>query len=195
MIAIVDLGIGNFASVEKALEGRITMSPEVLDRADKIVLPGVGNFGEVVEQLRPMRKTILRKISSGTPLLGICLGMQLLFPESSEGEGEGLSVLQGQVSDLPADASPHIGWNQVFPKEGNTLLEDIEPGSFFYFTHSYYVNPENEAIITGRTEYESNDQVGAFPATVRRENVFGVQFHPEKSSANGQRVLKKFKQL
>lgn len=195
MIAIVDLGIGNFASVEKALDGRITMSPEVLDRADKIVLPGVGNFGEVVEQLRPMRETILRKINSGTPLLGICLGMQLLFPGSSEGEGEGLSVLQGQVSGLPADVSPHIGWNQVFPKEGNTLLENIEPGSFFYFTHSYYVNPENEAVVTGKTEYESNDQVSTFPATVRRENVFGVQFHPEKSSKNGQRVLKKFKQL
>lgn len=195
MIAIVDLGIGNFANVEKALNGKITMNPEVVERADKVVLPGVGNFGEVAERLRPLRETIMRKIDAGTPFLGICLGMQLLFPESSEGEGNGLGVLKGQVLGLPPDASPHIGWNRVFHTGGNPLLEDLERGPFFYFVHSYYVNPENEAVITGRTEYETGGEVRAFPSTVRQENIFGVQFHPEKSSKNGLGVLEKFKQL
>lgn len=195
MIAIVDLGIGNFASVEKALDGTIITSPEVVEGADKVVLPGVGNFGEVAERLRPLRETIMRKIEAGTPFLGICLSMQLLFPGSSEGEGEGLGALKGQVTGLPPDASPHIGWNRVFPTGGNKLLEDLEQGPFFYFVHSYYVKPENEAVITGRTEYETDGEVRTFPATVRKENIFGVQFHPEKSSKNGLRVLEKFKQL
>lgn len=195
MIAIVDLGIGNFASVEKALDGRVTGKAAVVNRADKVVLPGVGNFGEVANKLKPLRETILRKIQGGTPFLGICLGMQLLFPDSSEGEGEGLGVLPGQVAALPAEASPHIGWNQVFPEGKDPLLEDTETGSFFYFVHSYCVNPENKSVVTGRTEYETAEDVRSFPATVRHENVFGVQFHPEKSSKNGMRILKKFKQL
>ena len=114
MIAIVDLGVGNFANVEKALNAKVTRDLEVIERADKIVLPGVGNFGEAAKSLVPLKSTIVDKIKNGTPFLGICLGMQLLFPDSSEGEGEGLGVLNGQVTSLPDDASPHIGWNQVF---------------------------------------------------------------------------------
>lgn len=195
MIAIVDLGIGNFASVKKALDGRVTVNPDVVKGADKLVLPGVGNFGEVAKKIKPLRETILRKIEAGTPFLGICLGMQLLFTNSSEGEGEGLGVLTGHVSGLPPEASPHIGWNQVFPQGEDPLLADLEPGSFFYFVHSYYANPEDGSVVTGKTKYETAGEVRTFPATVRRENVFGVQFHPEKSSKKGLRILENFKQL
>ncbi|MBS3735961.1 MAG: imidazole glycerol phosphate synthase subunit HisH [Candidatus Bipolaricaulota bacterium] len=195
MIAIVDLGIGNFASVKKALDGNVTVNPDVVKGADKIVLPGVGNFGEVAKKLKPLRETILRKIEAGTPFLGICLGMHLLFPSSSEGGGEGLGVLAGDVSGLPREASPHIGWNQVFPAREDPLLSDLEPGSFFYFVHSYYPNPEDESVVTGKTEYETAGGIKSFPATVRRENVFGVQFHPEKSSKKGLKILENFKQL
>lgn len=195
MIAIIDLGIGNFANVEKALDGKITTEPGVISRADKLVLPGVGNFGEVAQKLNPLRETILGKISAGTPFLGICLGMQLLFPSSSEGEGEGLGVLEGQVSGLPQETSPHIGWNQVFPEKEDPLLSGTKPGTFFYFVHSYYVKPEDESIVTGRTKFEVSNELREFPATVRQENVFGVQFHPEKSSKKGLKILKRFKKL
>lgn len=195
MIAIVDFGIGNFASVKKALDGRVTVNPDVVKAADKLVLPGVGNFGEVAKKLKPLKEIILRKIEAGTPFLGICLGMQLLFTSSSEGEGEGLGVLAGHVSGLPPEASPHIGWNQVFPQGEDPLLAGLEPGSFFYFVHSYYANPEDESVVTSKTEYETAGEVRTFPATVRRENVFGVQFHPEKSSKKGLRILENFKQL
>ena len=195
MIAIIDLGIGNFANVEKALRGKVTVKPEVVEKADKIVLPGVGNFGEVTGKLGTLREVILRKIDEGTPFLGICLGMQLLFPESSEGTGEGLGVFPGRVVELPPEASPHIGWNQVFQVGEDHLMGDIEPGSFFYFVHSYYVIPDDETIATGRTEYEVGGEVKDFPAVIRKDNVFGVQFHPEKSSKKGLKLLKNFKEL
>ena len=195
MIAIIDLGIGNFANVEKALRGKVTVEPEVVEQADKIVLPGVGNFGEVTGKLGTLREVILRKIDEGTPFLGICLGMQLLFPESSEGAGEGLGVISGRVVELPPEASPHIGWNQVFQAGEGSLMDDLEPGSFFYFVHSYYVSPDDEAVVTGRTEYEVGGEVKDFPAVIRKDNVFGVQFHPEKSSKKGLKLLKSFKEL
>ncbi|MFW6005840.1 MAG: imidazole glycerol phosphate synthase subunit HisH [Candidatus Bipolaricaulota bacterium] len=195
MIAIIDLGIGNFASVKKALDGKVTVNPEIIKKADKLVLPGVGNFGEVAKKLKPLKEIILRKIETGTPFLGICLGMHLLFPSSAEGRGEGLGVLAGEVSSLPREASPHIGWNQVFPEGEDPLLSDLVPGSFFYFVHSYYPNPEDGCVVTGRTEYKTAGKVRTFPATVRQENVFGVQFHPEKSSEKGLRILENFKQL
>ena len=195
MIAIIDLGIGNFANVEKALEGKVTVEPKVVKRADKLVLPGVGNFGEVTGKLDPLRDTIMGKIDRGTPFLGICLGMQLLFPGSSEGPGKGLGIISGRVTNLPPESSPHIGWNQVFPERENPLTHELEPGSFFYFVHSYYVKPEDDNLITGWTRYETNEGVMAFPSMVRKGNVFGVQFHPEKSSEKGLDLLEKFKNL
>ena len=195
MIAIVDLGIGNFANVEKALQGRVTLEPSDVESADKIVLPGVGNFGEVARKLGPLRETILSKINMGTPFLGICLGMQLLFPSSNEGKGKGLGVMAGEVTSLPDEAAPHIGWNQVFPERDDPLLADIEPGSFFYFVHSYRVSPETDDIVTAKTRYEVRGNLMEFPSAVRKKNIFGVQFHPEKSSKNGLAVLKKFEQL
>ena len=195
MIAIVDLGIGNFANVEKALDGKVVVRPKVLKKADKIVLPGVGNFGEVARKIAPLRETILEKIDAGTPFLGICLGMQLLFPGSSEGDGRGLSIIPGEVKALPGQASPHIGWNRVHLEGEDSLLEEVKSGSFFYFVHSYFVNPEEDDVITGRTEYEACGEIKSFPSAVRKGNLFGVQFHPEKSSENGLKVLEKFKRL
>ncbi len=195
MIAVVDLGVGNFANVEKALEGKITGDPEEIEGADKLVLPGVGNFGEVAKQLDPLRDLLLERIEAGTPFLGICLGMQLLFPASPEGRGRGLGVLSGEITELPTAASPHIGWNRVFPTGNNPLWDGVEPGSYFYFVHSYRVAPRSRELIAATTEYQLENRTEKFPSAIRREGVFGVQFHPEKSGEIGRQVLKNFKEL
>ena len=195
MIAIADLGVGNFANVEKALDGRVTSDPDLISRADKIVLPGVGNFGEVARRLQPLKGAILERIESGVPFLGICLGLQLLFPGSSEAEGEGLGLIDGEVVPLPRDARPHIGWNQVIERKNSPLLDKIPEGSFFYFVHSFFVRPKNSNLIVGTTQYETDDGFGEFPAIIQRGKVFGVQFHPEKSSQFGLQVLERFKRF
>lgn len=195
LIAIVDLGVGNFANVEKALGGTVTREPEEIRRADKLVLPGVGNFGPATEKLRPIRDCLLTKIDDGTPILGICLGMQLLFSRSSEDEGRGLGVIPGEVTDLPKEAAPHIGWNQVFPVDDPPLLKGIPRGSYFYFVHSYRVLPDHPEVVTGTTEYEVENEIREFPSSIQDKNVYGVQFHPEKSSDNGLRIMQNFKEL
>ncbi|MBS3764906.1 imidazole glycerol phosphate synthase subunit HisH [Candidatus Bipolaricaulota bacterium] len=195
MIAIVDLGVGNFANVEKALDVVVTSEPDQIEAADKIVLPGVGNFGEVAERLEPLRGVLLEKISDGTPFLGICLGTQLLFPSSSEGEGRGLGALDGEVVSLPDEAAPHIGWNQLLPENESPLLAGIEPGTYFYFVHSYRVKPDSDDIVTGTTEYRSGAEVWSFPSAIGKENLLGVQFHPEKSGEAGLRIMNNFKEL
>lgn len=195
MIAIVDLGVGNFANVEKALDGVVTSKPDQIEAADKIVLPGVGNFGEVAERLEPLRGVLLEKISDGTPFLGICLGTQLLFPSSSEDEGRGLGALDGEVVSLPDEAAPHIGWNQVLPENESPLLAGIEPGTYFYFVHSYRVKPDSDDIVIGTTEYRSGAEVRSFPSAIGKENLIGVQFHPEKSGEAGLRIMNNFKEL
>lgn len=195
VIVIVDLGVGNFANVEKALNGTVTKSPEKIERAEKIVLPGVGNFGAAAEKLQPIRKTLMNKISDGTPFLGICLGMQLLFPYSSEDRGEGLGVIQGDVRRLPEGAAPHIGWNQISPLDGSPLLKGIRSDSYFYFVHSFQVCPDSKEVVTGTTNYRVGSEVQQFPSVVRDGNVYGVQFHPEKSSDNGLRLMNNFQEL
>ncbi len=195
MIAIVDLGVGNFANVEKALDGVVTSKPDQIEAADKIVLPGVGNFGEAAAGLEPLREVLLEKISFGTPFLGICLGTQLLFPSSSEDEGRGLGALDGEVVSLPDEAAPHIGWNQVLPENESPLLAGIEPGTYFYFVHSYRVKPDSDDIVIGTTEYRSGAEVRSFPSAIGKENLIGVQFHPEKSGEAGLRIMNNFKEL
>lgn len=195
MIAVVDLGVGNFANVEKALDGTVTSEPDKIEAADKIVLPGVGNFGEVAEKLEPLREILLERISGGTPFLGICLGTQLLFPSSSEDDGRGLGILDGEVVALPGDVAPHIGWNQVLPENETPLMEGIEPGTYFYFVHSYRVKPDSDDIVTGATEYRSNGEVRSFPSAIGKDNLLGVQFHPEKSGEAGLRIMNNFKEL
>ncbi|MFW6111722.1 MAG: imidazole glycerol phosphate synthase subunit HisH [Candidatus Bipolaricaulota bacterium] len=195
LIAIVDLGVGNFANVEKALGGKVTREPGEIRGADKIVLPGVGNFGSASESLKPIRNCLREKIEKGTPFLGICLGMQLLFPGSSEDEGRGLGLIPGKVTNLPKEAAPHIGWNQVFPVDDTPLLKGIRSGSYFYFVHSYRVCPDSAEVVTGTTEYVVRNEIREFPSSIRDKNVYGVQFHPEKSSDNGLRIMQNFKEL
>ena len=199
MIGIIDYGMGNLASVEKAFAAvghvaQIVRTPKAITDADKLILPGVGAFGSAMENLRHMELLgpLGVALAEGKPLLGICLGMQLLFRESEEhGLHEGLGVFDGRVRRLPAGLKvPHIGWNQIRIARESTLLEGIPDSSFFYFVQSYVVDPDDEDLVVGTTDYGET-----FPSMVARENVFGVQFHPEKSQQIGLRMLKNFGDL
>lgn len=195
MIAIVDLGVGNFANVGKAVGGTVTDDPKIVAEADRIVLPGVGNFGEVARKLQPLREVISQQIFAGTPFLGICLGAQLLFRSSEEEEGQGLGIMEGKVVKLPEAAAPHIGWNRVNFRSDFPLFRGIEDKSYFYFVHSYRVKPESAAPVTATTKYTVNGKVKQFASAVRQGNTFGVQFHPEKSGEVGLRIMQNFKEL
>jgi imidazole glycerol-phosphate synthase subunit HisH len=201
MIVIVDYGMGNLRSVQKGLErvgarAEISRDPDVLRKADKIVLPGVGAFRDAVTELhrhglvQPLRAAI----DKGVPFLGICLGLQLLFDISYEGEPcEGLGIIPGQVVrfTLPRPYKvPHMGWNQVAVGRRAPILQGIEEGDYFYFVHSYYVVPKDPAVIALETDYG-----GRFCSMIWRDNLFGTQFHPEKSQAVGLRLLQNFARL
>jgi glutamine amidotransferase len=191
VIAIVDLGIGNLANVRKALGGKITGDPYEIERAEKLVLPGVGNFGAVMDRLEPLRGVILDAINDGKPFLGICLGLQLLFEGSEESPGKpGLGVFRGNVVRFRGVRTPHIGWNQLWKKNGCPLFEGIEDGAYFYFVHSYHAVPE-EDIVAGVTDYGPV----LFASALCRENIYAVQFHPEKSGRNGLTVMRNFRGL
>ncbi|WP_370456652.1 imidazole glycerol phosphate synthase subunit HisH [Thermococcus sp. MAR1] len=195
MIAIVDLGIGNLANVRKALGGVITDDPYEIEKADKLVLPGVGNFGAVMERLESLRGVILDAINDGKPFLGICLGLQLLFEGSEESPGKsGLGVFRGEVVRFQGVRTPHIGWNQLWKRKDCPLFEGIRDGAYFYFVHSYYAVP-GEDIVAGVTDYESKGKKVVFTSAVCRGDVYAVQFHPEKSGRNGLRVMRNFRGL
>jgi len=203
VIAIVDYGMGNLRSVQKALEkagaeARVVHAPEEVDQADKLVLPGVGAFRDAAAHLREQGfvEPILRFIRSGRPFLGICLGLQLLFDVSYEdGEHRGLGVLAGKVvrfdfRDIPEARGfkiPHMGWNQVRWDRPCPLLEGLSSGEYFYFVHSYYVDPVDPAVRLGRCEYGVT-----FTAMAWRDNVYATQFHPEKSQRAGLAILRNF---
>lgn len=195
MIVIVDLDVGNFANVKKALDGEVSNNPEMIKRADKLVLPGVGNFGAVVKRIEPLREVILNHISRGKPFLGICLGMQLLYEHSRESQGDGLGVFSGDVVKLPDGIAPHIGWNQLSLNWDCALFDGIPSGSYFYFVHSYYLEPSETERVSAETSCELDGKIVRFPVAMCERNVFGVQFHPEKSSTNGLKLLDNFKQL
>lgn len=199
MIAIVDYGVGNLRSVQKALEqvgavAVVTHDPTVLNAAQGVILPGVGAFGDAMANLRSRRLLVpvLRQVEGGKPLLGICLGMQLLFDESEEmGQHPGLGLLPGRVvrfSDRELKV-PHIGWNQLKTAKG-ALLAGIAPGAYAYFVHSYYAAPKEDADILATTEYGVE-----FASVVGRDKVWGAQFHPEKSQEVGLRLLQNFWRL
>jgi glutamine amidotransferase len=199
MIAIIDYGMGNLRSVQKGLEksgfqAEITSEPEGAKKAQGIVLPGVGAFAEAMANLREkgLDLVIKEEVAKGKPLLGICLGLQLLFDYSEEGEGsEGLGIFSGRVRRLPQHLKvPHMGWNQVKIKKTNPLFTGVADNSYFYFVHSYYVDPEDEGIIAGTTEYGLE-----FVSMVAQDRIFGVQFHPEKSSSLGLQMLANFGRL
>jgi imidazole glycerol-phosphate synthase subunit HisH len=197
-IAIIDYQMGNLRSVQKAFErvgheAMVTSDPAELERAGRIVLPGVGAFGDAMAELnrRDLVQPIRDAIESGKPFLGICLGLQLLFDVGYEGgEYEGLGVLRGRVVrfDLPHEMKvPHMGWNRGTIRRRAPVLEGLDDGTWFYFVHSYYVVPQDEELVAIETDYG-----GPFCAAVWRDNLFATQFHPEKSQADGLRLLKNF---
>lgn len=197
MIAIVDYGMGNLRSVQKGFEHAgvpevvVTSDREVVERADGIVLPGVGAFRDAAAHLRDsgLRGVILKAIDEGVPFLGICLGMQLLAAVGLEdGEWEGLGVLGGTCERLPAGVKvPHIGWNTVAYPRPSRLFDGIAEGTAFYFVHSYRLKPADEGCIIGSVHYGVD-----FAAAVERDGVWAVQFHPEKSSSAGLALLGNF---
>ena len=201
MIGLIDYDAGNLRSVEKALEALgetpvITRDKDELLKADKVILPGVGSFGDAMGKLEQygLVDVIHEIVRKGTPLLGICLGLQLLFESSEESPGvKGLSILPGKILRLPDQPGykiPHMGWNSLDIREGTRLFAGIGQGSYVYFVHSYYLKAEDEEIVAASTEYTAH-----IHAAVERGNVFACQFHPEKSSAVGLRILKNFVEL
>ncbi|WP_456455845.1 imidazole glycerol phosphate synthase subunit HisH [Thermovibrio sp.] len=199
MIAVIDYGMGNLRSVGKALEHVgadvvITGEPLKLKDSEALVLPGVGAFKDAVMNLkeRGLWEVILEEVNKGKPLLGICLGLQLLFEKSYEfGETQGLGLIKGEVVrfNLPSEFKiPHMGWNQVFKEKDSPLLQGIKEGEFFYFVHSYYVKPEEEEVILTKTDYGEF----FFTSSVEKDNVFATQFHPEKSQKAGLKLLENF---
>ena len=195
-MAIIDYGVGNLRSVEKAFhaggaEAVVTSDERVLREAERLVLPGVGAFRACMEGLtsRGFDVLVRERVEEGTPLLGVCVGMQMLFEESEEfGTTRGLGLLRGRVRRFDGGLRvPQVGWNQVGWRKSHALAEGIEDESFFYFVHSYFCDAADDADVLGRTEYG-----GAYASVVARGAVCGVQFHPEKSQAAGLRLLKNF---
>lgn len=187
MIAIVDLGIGNYANVARATAGEITSDPYTIGRSEKIILPGVGSASAVANALESVRGTLMDRINDGTPVLGICLGMQLLTSESQEGDVKGLGIFDGITRKMTSEYLPHIGWNTLITRKDHGILKGVNSGSYFYFIHSYSVLVDEELVVA-KTEYRGED----FPSVIAKDNVVGVQFHPEKSSDAGRKVLDNF---
>ena len=202
MVVVIDYGMGNLRSVQKALyflkaKAVVSGSPRVIKKADRIILPGVGNFGMAVKELekRGIFSLIKASIGEGTLFLGICLGMQLLFKTSEEAPGvSGFDIIEGAVKKFPAGKPiPHMGWNSIYKSAKNrrlSFLKSIKNGSFFYFAHSYYCAPENKDTILTRTNYGLE-----FPSSLHKDNVWAVQFHPEKSQELGLKLLNNFLSL
>jgi len=206
-IAVVDYGMGNLRSVSKALEHIapdknviVTSDPAQIDAAERIVFPGQGAMPDCMRELesRGLRDAVI-SAAANKPFLGICIGLQLLFDHSEEGDAVGLGILAGNVKRFAAsdmhDAEgnklkvPHMGWNQVYQTQAHPLWADIENGARFYYVHSYYVAPEDQDLIAGYTDYPAR-----FTGVVARDNIFAVQFHPEKSQHAGLQLLSNFVQ-
>ena len=201
MIAIIDYDAGNIKSVEKALqklnaEVVITKDAEEILRADKVILPGVGAFGDAMDNLKKygLDKVIHQVVEKGTPFLGICLGLQLLFERSDETPGAiGLGILEGEVLRIPDKNNlkiPHMGWNSLHLQNQGRLFQGISEQSYVYFVHSYYLKAKDADIVKATTDYGVN-----IHASVEKGNVFACQFHPEKSSEVGLQILKNFVEL
>ena len=201
MIGIIDYDAGNIKSVEKALhllgqETVVTRDPEVLLKADKVILPGVESFGQSMENLHKfgLVPVIHDLVNQGTPFLGICLGLQLLFESSDETPGvEGLGILKGKILRIPPQEGmkiPHMGWNSLHLQNNGKLFEGIPEQTYVYFVHSYYLQAEDPSIVKATTEYST-----CIHASVEKDNVFACQFHPEKSSRYGLQILDNFAKL
>jgi glutamine amidotransferase len=195
-LVIIDAGIGNLRSAQKAFEHIgaapiISDDPALLTQADGVILPGVGAFGDGMKGLRArgLDAAVVDMIERGIPFFGICVGLQLLFEESEEmGKHLGLGILPGRVVRFPTSLTvPHMGWNQIEKRRSSPLLTGVDDGSFAYFAHSYHVSTPNESIIVATTDYGR-----PFPSVVARDNVWGIQFHPEKSQQVGLQLLRNF---
>ena len=198
MIAIIDYDAGNIRSVEKALKSlgqdtSVTRDRDVILKADKVILPGVGAFGDAMDKLRKygLESVIHEVAEAGTPFLGICLGLQLLFERSDETPGiEGLGILRGEILRIPGGGGlkiPHIGWNSLtYPSKGS-LFAGLPEETYVYFVHSYYLKAEEPEIVKAVTQYGVT-----IHAAVEKDNLFGCQFHPEKSSGVGLKILNNF---
>lgn len=202
MTAIIDYGAGNIRSVQNALqylgeEAVLTSDPSVILSADHVILPGVGSFGDAMERLRSADLTgVIRKLcAGGTPFLGICLGLQLLFEQSEESPGvSGLGILPGRIVRIPEETDsgtrykvPEIGWNSLtYPNHGR-LFSGVPEGAYVYFVHSYYLQCADSSLVTARTKYST-----MIDASVEKGNVFACQFHPEKSEHTGMQILRNF---
>ncbi|WP_167954700.1 imidazole glycerol phosphate synthase subunit HisH [Anaerosporobacter faecicola] len=201
MIAIIDYDAGNLKSVEKALlyigeDAKITRDREEILHADKVILPGVGAFGDAMEKLHRYQlvDTIKEVVARKIPLLGICLGLQLLFEESDETKGvPGLSILEGKIIRIPDKEGlkiPHIGWNSLHFTKESKLLKGLDPESYVYFVHSYYLKAKNVEEVAATTQYST-----ALDVAVEKDNIFACQFHPEKSGEVGLKILKNFAEI
>lgn len=190
---IFDYGVGNLLSLKTALEkaglaASIGITAQELAKADAIALPGVGNFSAAAAKLDPVKETIKNKIEEGTPLLGICLGLQLFFEESEEGPGKGLALFKGKNVWLPNTVKvPHMGWNTLNIVKPNDLFEGIAESAYVYFVHSLYPVPDDEGIVCAQTEYGTT-----FASAVASKCIYGTQFHPEKSGEIGLAILNNF---
>jgi len=196
MIAVLDYGIGNLRSAEKALqhlgvEAALTTDPAIARDAAGVVLPGVGAFGRCMEQLREsgLEPVVHEAVEAGKPFIGICVGMQMLFDSSEEAPGvKGLGIIRGEVRRLTTtERLPHMGWNTLKIRAGSKLFDGIEDGSWLYFVHSYAPVPDDGSVIAATTEYG-----GTVVAAVEQGRLWATQFHPEKSAANGLRLLRNF---
>lgn len=197
MITIIDYGVGNLRSVEKAFAAvdvkvQISNDRKVLEKASALVLPGVGAFGDAMLSLKAtgFDKLILEAAKQEKPILGICLGFQLLFDESEEfGTHKGLGLLSGKVIRFPVNelSVPHVGWNQIYKASPHPILSDIDSKTYFYFVHSFYVKPNIENDLIASTDYGIS-----FCSIAGRKNIVGAQFHPEKSQQAGLNLLKNF---
>lgn len=200
-VLVIDYGMGNLASVKRAFEECgsdvfISDDPKSIDNATKIIVPGVGSYAMAMQSIRKMgwEDAISKTVCKGMPLLGICLGMQLLADEGEEhGSSKGLGLIPGKIQHLTIRNTsqdlrvPHVGWNEITAKQDDILLKGIENGTDFYFVHSYYFNAANENNILAKTPYGLD-----FPSIVRKDNVWGTQFHPEKSSLPGFQLIRNF---
>ena len=196
-VAIIDYGVGNLRSVEKAFaatgcEAIVSDDEDILWAAERLVLPGVGAFAACMKALRErgFDRLVLAKAREGTPLLGVCVGMQMLFDESDEfGSTPGLGLLKGSVRRFAADdlVVPQVGWNRIQQKRMHTLFDGVADGAFCYFVHSFYCQPSDDEVVVGETDYGRR-----YASVVARETICGVQFHPEKSQDVGLRMLRNF---
>ena len=194
--ALIDYGVGNIFSMKNALQRAgfavdVTSESKAISSADAIVLPGVGAFGVAAKNIATLKPAIFKGVERGAPLLGSCLGMQLIFDGSEEGPGEGLGIIRGGVIRFGGELkTPHMGWNTLMTVRPDELLEGIEEDDYFYFVHSYYASPVDPSVVVAETSYGVD-----FPSVVSRNAVYGTQFHPEKSGKAGATLLANFARI